>query len=471
MVAILPRGEAIRNFVYSGSLNEVARKVDLTLLSVMPDEAFADVLRSCSDSVIPLHEIPERHFVGSLRELLDMAHGRWLWSEAARERWRLRDAEASEPAARLKRSLMKTCCYPFANPRGLRVLSWIERRTSRAFCTSDEYIRLFQKLKPALVFNGSHVHSRVAIQAVQAAQWLGIPTAAFIFSWDNLTSQGRIMPPYDYYFVWNESIRNQLLEIYDSVKPEQILVTGTPQFDFHFRNEFHWSREEFCMKVGADPSRPIVLYSTGMANHTLGEPAVVERIGALLRGMKDLGSPQLLVRVYPKDLTGRFEQVKLKNPDILFPKIPWEPNWLTPRLEDAHLLTNMLRHAALGINIASTISLELCMFDKPVINVGYQLPEVKLRPEDFDYCRYYEFDHYRPIVESGAIGLARSEFQLQQLVRQALTRPEENALQRRKLVNKMFGDTLDGYSGLRVADRLITLARIGAENHEKELVW
>src|SRR5262249_41794127 len=155
-------------------------------------------------------------------------------------------------------------------------------------------LHLFQELKPALVFNGSHVHSRVATQVVHAARRVGIPTATFIFSWDNLTSQGRIVPPYDHYLVWNNEIREQLLQIYRAVRPEQISVTGTPQFDFHFRPQFHWSREEFCTRVGADPARPIVLYSTGMANHMPGEPRIVEGIADMLAEMADLGRPQLL---------------------------------------------------------------------------------------------------------------------------------------------------------------------------------
>ena len=114
---------------------------------------------------------------------------------------------------------------------------------------------VLKQLKPALVFNGSHVHSRNAVAAVEAAQWLGIPTATFLFSWDNLTSQGRILPAYDHYLVWNEQIRDQLRRIYPSVRADQITVTGTPQFDFHFQREFYWTREEFCRRVGADPSR------------------------------------------------------------------------------------------------------------------------------------------------------------------------------------------------------------------------
>jgi hypothetical protein len=120
----------------------------------------------------------------------------------------------------------------------------------------------------------------------------------------------------------------------------------------------------------------------------------------------------------------------------------------------------MLRHSAVGINIASTISLELCMFDKPVINLGYNPPHVD--KDDVDFSRYYEFDHYRPLVETGAVALAKSESELRVMLRKALTEPQMGSKQRQALIKDMFGHTLDGYSGLRVADRLIQLARNGA---------
>lgn len=455
-VMILPRGEAIRNFIYTDTIDEIIKEVELTLLSVIPSDELALLLRTRCPNVHQLEEHEERWIVRSLREILDMAHGRWLWSEAAQERWHLRDREAKNYNQRLKRQLKKLACYPFAHRHGLHLLSTAERTSSKMLQTTDRYVSLFKELKPSLVFNGSHVHSRVAIQAVQAAQWLGIPTATFIFSWDNLTSQGRIMPPYDYYLVWNHALRNQLLQIYDSVRPEQVFVTGTPQFDFHFKQDFNWTREEFCERVGADPVRPIVLYSTGMANHMPEEPLIVEGIAAMLREMKDLNCPQLLVRVYPKDLTNRFEPLKQKYPDILFPKIPWEPSWLTPHIEDSYLLTNTLRHAAVGINVASTISLELCMFDKPVINVGYNPPDTDVGA--VDYGRYYDFDHYRPVVESGAVQVARSEKEMRSMLRKSLTEPQAHSGERQALIKRMFGETLDGNSGARVADHLIKFA-------------
>ena len=456
IVVILPRGEAIRNFVYTDVLEEVAQDAEISVLSVVPSEDFRIMLSERYRNVFALNEFSERWLVRELRELLDMAHGRWLWSEAAKERWRLRNIEATTPLEKLKRTSKKLASYPFANRRGLRVLDRLQRTTSKFRRTTNEYVRLFQEIRPTLVFNGSHVHSKVALQAVQAAQSLSIPTAAFIFSWDNLTSQGRIMPLYDNYFVWNAAIRDQLLRIYDTIRPEQVFVTGTPQFDFHYRQEIYWSREEFCARVGADPLRPIVLYSTGMPNHMPGEPAIVRAIAEMLREMSDLGPPQLLVRVYPKDRSSRFDELKRSSPDILFPEVPWEPTWQTPRIEDTPLLTNTLRHAALGINVASTISLELCLFDKPVINVGYNPPGVAT--SEVDYSRYYEFDHYRPLVASEAVVVAKSQNNMPSLIRSALMDPGANSFHRRTLVQKMFGKTLDGKSGMRVATQLLNLA-------------
>ncbi|NUS95975.1 MAG: hypothetical protein HOQ11_01050 [Gemmatimonadaceae bacterium] len=455
VIAVLPRGEAIRNFTHSGSLDAVAREAELSLLSVVPDAECFDSLALRYGRVIPLEEPAERYPVRLLRDVLDMAHGRHLWSAAARERWRLRDHEARSLSQKVKRIGRKALARPFASRRGVALLERAERTASRVLSTTDRYVELYRQLGPTLVFNGSHVHSRNAIAAVHAARWLGIPTATFIFSWDNLTSQGRVLPAYDDYLVWNDDLKRQLLAIYPAVRPDRVHVTGTPQFDLHFREEMHWSREEFCARVGADPARPIVLYSTGMAEHMPGEPLVVEQIADMLGETRDLGAPQLLVRVYPKDRTGRFADLERRRPDILFPRAKWVDAWLTPTVEDDQLYTNTLRHVAAGVNVASTVSLELAMFDKPVINVGYNPPGIRPR---VDYVRYYDFDHYAPLVRERAVALARSAEEMRTLLHLALSDPGAGRADREAFIARMFGGTLDGRSGERVAAVLLRLA-------------
>lgn len=460
LLAILPRGEAIRNMVYTGALQQVASESEapLAVLAVKPNEAIWNGLSARFDALHELTPRPEPWLVRALREELDLAHGRWLWSKGAQARWEWREREAVSPRQRMKRALKKLVAHPFINRPGLGLLTMAEGWVSRRHAGDDCYLALLRQLKPSLVFNASHVHSNVALPVIHAAQRLGIPTATFIFSWDNLTSQGRIYPPPDYYLVWNESLRRDLLAIYHQIDPARVLVTGTPQFDFHFRSEFAWSREEYCARIGADPARPLVLYSTGMANHIAGEPALIAQTADLLRGMTDLGSPQLVVRILPKGPQEVFDQIRATRPDILFPTVDWEQNWLTPTIDDAFLLSNTLRHAAVGINIASTISLELCMFDKPTINIGF-LPPGLDPAQDFDFTRYYDFEHYRPIISSGAVQLARTPEELASMIRRAILSPADHRREREGLLKSFFGHTLDGRSSERLAAQLIDLTR------------
>lgn len=456
VLAIIPRGEVIRNFVYSGCLDNIANEVKLSLLSVSVSSELADGIRGPNRTVFALDEVRERWIVRFQRDILDLAHGRWLWSKAAQERWRLRDHEVQTVRQRLIRIAKKAIAIPFANDFGLKLLSVTERVSSRLLNPTNKFVELYKTIKPTIVFNGSHIHSAIATPAVQAAQWLGIPTATFVFSWDNLTSQGRIMLPYDYFLVWNESIKEQLLKMYSWIRSENVFVTGTPQFDLHFQPKFYWDRERFCDEIGADAERPLILYSTGMAHHMPGEPELVEAIADMLLEYEPESRPQLLVRVYAKDLTNRFADLKRRRKDIIFPEVLWDPVWLTPKFDDAFTLINTLRHCSLGINIASTISLELCMFDKPVINIAYDPTsgnELGLRN-----ARFYSFEHYKPVVDSGAVKVVADPEEMKAAIAEFLRDPSAGSSARKNLINKFFGSTLDARSNDRVAEVLTRLA-------------
>lgn len=456
VLAVLPRGEAIRTHVYSRALDRLAARGELTVASVRPNDAVWALLEAQLGDVVALATEAEPWRVRIIRELLDTAHGRWLWSEAAKERWRRRGTEVASVGKTVKLKAKRALAYPLANAAALRALDAVYERVVAASRQPGEVDSLLSSRPFRLVFNASHVHSRNAEALVAAGRRGGIRTATFLFSWDNLTSQGRIVPRYDRYLAWNEDIKRDLLRLYPTVRDEHVVVTGTPQFDFHFWPELRQPRAEWCASVGADPSRPIVLYTTGMPNHMPGEPAIVEHVADTLRTLDDLGPPQLLVRVYAKDRSGRFEDLARRRTDIVFTPTLWERNWLTPLPEDTELWTNTLLHCDVGINVASTVSLELCIFDKPVVNVAYNPPSVS--PRQIDYARYYSFDHYRPVAESGAIALARRPEEIAKLVRDAIEHPSRAARARRALLDRMFGPTLDGHAADRVGESLSAFA-------------
>ncbi len=151
------------------------------------------------------------------------------------------------------------------------VVSWYLRPTR-------DFEVLFRDLQPDLVFNGSHIHGPRADLPLRVAHRLEIPTAGFIFLWDNLTSRSRIFVPYEHYLMWNEQMRRQLLVQYPFLIPNRVIVTGTPQFDFHFNPGFVMPREELCSQLGLDPTRPFILYTTGLDSDFLDEHRIVEAV-------------------------------------------------------------------------------------------------------------------------------------------------------------------------------------------------
>jgi hypothetical protein len=303
------------------------------------------------------------------------------------------------------------------------------------------------------VFNGSHIHGKAGFLPVRVAHEMGIKTAGFVFSWDNLTSRSRIMEPYDYYFVWHEGMRQQLLEIYPEIPTEHVHVTGTPQFDFHFKEEFWLSREELAAQIGFDPARSFVFYTTGIDAHFPEEHRTVQLVIDILRELPE--KPQLVVRTYVKGTSDEMQALAAQNlPDVYFPDVAWDPEWFVPAYEDQAVYTSLLRECAVGINAASTVSLELMMHNKPVINLGFDPPGSVLA-HAYRYERHIEFDHYRPVAESGGVMVARSADDMREMLKASFRRPEEQASQRRKLLDAFFSNCLfDGLSGRRIAERL-----------------
>lgn len=452
LLAVLPRGEAIRNFVWNDGLAAASDIFDVRLCSVDPSERVWAEMERRYPGVVELTPDPTSREVRWARELLRNAHNESLHNGAARYRVRSHRAGAGSPLAKAKVEAWRLAGLALSSQSNVERLALWERRVSRRRDRSTIAPKVLTEVDPDVVFNTSEVHSANAVSIMQVARWQGVPTATFLFSWDNLTSQRRLLVPADRYLVWSEEIAKDLHRMYPEIGAERVSVTGTPQFDPHFCPTNRWSRAELARQVGLDADRPIVLYTTGMANHMPGEPRLVEEIADRLEAAFGRRGPQLVVRVYAKDRTGRFADTRRRRSDIIFSDPIWEPAWLTPLPEDTPLWTSLLANADVGINVASTVSLELCMFDRPVVNVGFNPPGVPEGP--VRYADYYDFDHYRKVVDSGAVSIAESIDDLIVEVRRSLRDPEKRSKHRRALMDQMFGSTLDGLSGTRVGSAL-----------------
>src|SRR5258706_16329877 len=91
IVLVIPRGEAVRNFLYSDTLRSLKGKARVTVLTVVSDDDLAERIKDYADEIIPIEEYPVPPSAGYVRTLTENAHDRWLWSQVAQNNWELRD--------------------------------------------------------------------------------------------------------------------------------------------------------------------------------------------------------------------------------------------------------------------------------------------------------------------------------------------------------------------------------------------
>ena len=459
IVLIVPRGEAVRNTLYSDTLKVLSKNARLTLLSVVDDEAFRARFESQLERFVPLKEFEQAKKVAYLRTAIEDAHFRWIWSAVARNKWERHDIMAKKRKRHLFRLGEKTLARALGRRVVLEGLTKVERAATYKYRPTDQFDKLFAEIKPDLVFNASHIHGFAGELPARVAHAMGIPTAGFVFSWDNLTSRSRILVPYDYYLVWSPDQKKLLLKTYPRTNPDNVFVTGTPQMDFHFKPEYVLSREELSKRIGIDPSRPFILWTTGINTHFPDEHKHILNAIELMKQLDISPRPQLVVRVYAKGASKEMKELaQQKIPDVAFPPVEWDPVRLMPQPEDLYTYTNQVRHAALSINAASTVTLEFLLLDKPVINLDFDPPGTDLHPAH-GYARHIRFDHFLPVAESGATMVAKSSEDLKRFIERGLKESMADSAQRRAFVEKFFEGTADGHAGERVANCLLDLAK------------
>lgn len=463
IVLVVARGEAVRNFIYSETLKEISQNAKVTLLSLVDHGEVMEHARQYVEAIIPLKSYREKSLVAFFRDVVHTAHYQWLWTEAVKYYWgRHNQRVKGDLYETLKLYSWRFFGRLLASKTMLRLATHMERWLSWHFRPTRDFDKLFREINPDLVFNCSHIHGRQADLPMRVAAGMGIPTAVFVFSWDNLTSRSRIFPPYDHFLMWNGGMQKQLLGMYHpEILPEQVHVTGTPQFDFHFNPSFHWDWETLCTEIGLDPSRPYILYTTGMASDFPEEHRIVAEVIRYLKGSDHSPKPQLVVRTYIKGTSEGMISLANKyksDSDIIFPPILWDKQWVMPLHHDLYVYTNLLRHAALGINTASTVSLELMMLGKPAINLGFEPPDTNL-PKWTRFARHIDYEHYRPIAASGGVMVAHSLNELMEYLDLSLIDPQISVIQGREFMHQMMGDTLNMNSGKRVANLLTNIAK------------
>lgn len=456
LLLLVPDGVGVRNFLLEPCGSVLRRAAEVRILTGFPPDLLPEDWRAAAEEMPVYREGAAGMF---LRYSLANAH-LWRWGTKAmrfvrrmpvRGRWQVR---AMHMAAKAAGRVM-------ASEGGIRTLEaglqWLVGRRGEV----RGYVERLQQWRPDAVFC-THQRPSIVLPVVMAAREMGVPTATFIFSWDNLTSKGRIAAPFDHFLVWSRLMKEELLRYYPDVRPERVHIVGTPQFEAYGDRRQLVAREEFFEQIGADPARPLICYSGGDTTTCPNEPRQIAAVMELARAGAFEGNPQWLFRPSPADRGERFGWVRERYPELNFRQPAWiypkEGGWtnIVPTQEDVCFLANLTAHADMNVNVASTMTLDFALRDKPVVNIGFDVDvDGRSRP----WLQYYSFDHYLPVVEFGAARVARSPEELAEHVNAYLRDPSLDREGRKKLVELEVGVSV-GKASERVVEALGKIAGV-----------
>lgn len=332
-----------------------------------------------------------------------------------------------------------------------RFVRWLEK----VVFTSKIYSGYFEKYQPNIVFSTSII-SGIDIAFMKEARERGVKTIGMTKGWDHASRVlYRFIP--DRVIIQNYTMKDYLVK-YQRIDSSIIRVCGFPQFDWYTREDLLVSREEFFSGLKLDPKKKLIFFGSEGA-WSIGDDVIVEILAKFINS-NQLSSPSsLLVRPHFSDiLTERFNRFKKNGVIEIDHNISYQEslpgNW-DPDLKEIGYFVNLMCHTDVLINVASTLTLDACCFDKPIIAIGFSVLH-NLRSGKDVTNTYYEMDHYQDVLKTGAVDLVKSEQELLDSLNKYLAHPGHKREERKILLNKLCYK-VDGNSAKRISDEILSM--------------
>jgi hypothetical protein len=301
--------------------------------------------------------------------------------------------------SKIKNAIVTQLNKTYRGEKGLQKLREKLKASERKSVFYQNCKEILEREKPDLVFctNQRPVN---AIAPLTAAQDLEIPTATFIFSWDNLPKATMIVEP-DFYFVWSEYMKEELLNYYPFIDSGNIFITGSPQFEPHSNLKLRKTREEFFGENKLNLNKDYICFSGDDKTTSPDDAHYLQDVAEAIESLNKIGETKLgiLFRRCPVDFSDRYDKVLLKYKDLIVPVAPkWEQvggNWNSalPTQEDLALQVNTILHTKVVINLGSSMVFDFAIFDKPCLYLKYNV-ERKV-DESWNPEKVYDFVHFR----------------------------------------------------------------------------
>ena len=339
-----------------------------------------------------------------------------------------------------------------------RLSRTLERKINR----SKEVQQLLIQLKPNLLVLSNPFGIEETVYLLHARE-LGIPVVCQMLSWDNITAKGTPLLMPDYFISWGPIMTEEIVDLYHFPR-DKIYECGVPHFDVYSQEGHLIPRDALLRELNLPLNQPYIFYGMVPGYYCPNEIDILAWLADRVNRNAFAEPCSLVIRPHPLVISGFYsrsaqEMDRLKTlvgprlvvdtPSLLSEQLPWD----LPKT-DMYRLASLLAGSAMCLNANSTLCLDACMLDRPVINIAFdgwrELPYEKSARRAIDYI------HMAKLLALGGVRIARSFSELEGHINAYLRDAHLDKDGRALSVAQECGPR-DGRSAQRVASAILRL--------------
>jgi hypothetical protein len=275
-----------------------------------------------------------------------------------------------------------------------------------------------------------------------------IPNIGIVRSWDNLSSKVFLIVKPDCLITYNEAIKREAIKNQD-INSNKTILTGIAQYDLYFDNSIITSREDFCRNLGLDPKKRFLFYCCSSSPTSPKYEEIFSILKSIMNQLKN-DDLQLVIRPYPKyPLTQEVKDLFKDDPNVVLNEKDDIDDFVYGEIIQ---VANILYHSSIVMSTYTTLQLEACFYDKPIITVNFD--GFTNKPYYYSVRSIADYNHYKERFGFGWMKSVNNKEEWLSAIKRYLSDPSYLQEGRKKLAHEQ-AFILDGKSWKRLSDVLM----------------
>lgn len=280
-----------------------------------------------------------------------------------------------------------------------------------------------------------------------------VPVCSVILSWDNTSGMG--MPGYnaEHIIAWSKNMRKELIELND-IKRENIFVGGVAHFDSYFQKDNLLNKILLFERLGLNIGKKTIFYATKSPKRFPWGPELLEEIALLIKKGEILKNTQVIVRIHPlhyrtrqgnmifKNIIQKYEKIGATYDHVIIntPKTSSQKIDFDLAESETRLVSSILAHSDVMINMFSTMVLEAAIFQLPSINMCIRDKcKADLGKSRQDIMVDYVQTHNQRVIQTGGVRTVFTMKELCKAINLYLKKPHLDRKKRDIIVENEIG--------------------------------